>query len=140
VFARLTRLNLTGNDFGDAGLLRLLDSPNAAGLESLAPGGLRVTEEGISALAAAEHLTALRHLDLTGVRLTSAAAQALARTRLPRRRAIVPRRAGHGLPILRTAGQGLPYGGGRIKELGAHSAGAGRNRTDCRSPARTVSR
>ena len=77
---RLKHLDLRGHYIGDAGVARLVESPIAAGLESLDVSDNEigvVGESAFEAIAGSRHLGALRYLYLDSSKISRLAAKAL---------------------------------------------------------------
>lgn len=61
---RLAELDLSHNEFGEAGAVAVADSPAAAGLRSLRLAGCGIPDAGVRALAGSPHLDRLTAIDL----------------------------------------------------------------------------
>ena len=81
--ANLVKLDLCGNDLGDEGFARLLESPHLGHLEELMVGDNALGDAALAALCArADALPALTHLRLENNPITDAGMQQLCKSRL----------------------------------------------------------
>jgi uncharacterized protein (TIGR02996 family) len=83
--ARLTTLDLEGNDLGDEGAVALAGSAHLAGLTTLLLWSNRIGDDGVRALARSPHLARLTRLDLSANAVADGGLEALASAPLLKR-------------------------------------------------------